>query len=163
MRCVTWGRDSHGLFDYESRQIAKRNIKSYTGGKIIRLNNDVEFISIYYLDNNPVKVYFSSHSTGQGEGHWVDYDKAEKRNGFLVIYIARNSHANYPTSGTHARIYGFANDETSSSGPNRTFTWQEMTPSYDWNNGHGIGISKGLREAPPDFSKSSTQRILYGL
>lgn len=45
MRCVTWGRDSHGLFDYESRQIAKRNIKSYTGGKIIRLNNDVEFIS----------------------------------------------------------------------------------------------------------------------
>jgi hypothetical protein len=45
MRCVTWGRDSHGLFDYESRQIAKRNIKSYTGGKIIRHNNDVEFIS----------------------------------------------------------------------------------------------------------------------
>jgi hypothetical protein len=45
MRCVTWSRDSHGLFDYESRQIAKRGIKSYTGGKIIRLNNDVEFIS----------------------------------------------------------------------------------------------------------------------
>eukprot|EP00347_Sterkiella_histriomuscorum_P023628 403333938 len=45
MRCVTWGRDSHGLFDYESRQIQKRNIKSYTGGKIIRVNNDVEFIS----------------------------------------------------------------------------------------------------------------------
>lgn len=45
MRCVTWGRDSHGLFDYESRQISKRNIKSYTGGKIIRVNNDVEFIS----------------------------------------------------------------------------------------------------------------------
>ena len=45
MRCVTWGRDSHGLFDYESRQIAKRNIKSYTGGKIIRVDNDVDFIS----------------------------------------------------------------------------------------------------------------------
>jgi len=45
MRCVTWGRDSHGLFDYESRQIAKRNIKSYTGGKIIRIDNDVDFIS----------------------------------------------------------------------------------------------------------------------
>jgi hypothetical protein len=45
MRCVTWSRDSHGLFDYESRYIAKRNIKTYTGGKIIRLNNDVEFIS----------------------------------------------------------------------------------------------------------------------
>jgi hypothetical protein len=45
MRCVTWSRDSHGLFDYESRYIAKRNIKTYTGGKIIRLNNDVEFIN----------------------------------------------------------------------------------------------------------------------
>lgn len=45
MRCVTWGRDSHGLFDYESRCIAKRNIKTYTGGKIIRLENDVEFIN----------------------------------------------------------------------------------------------------------------------
>ena len=39
MRCV------HGLFDYESRYIAKRNIKTYTGGKIIRVTNDVEFIS----------------------------------------------------------------------------------------------------------------------
>jgi hypothetical protein len=41
MRCVTWNRDSHGLFDYESRYIAKKNIKTYTGGKIIRLNNNV--------------------------------------------------------------------------------------------------------------------------
>lgn len=27
MRVVTWQRDSHGLFDYESRQIQKKNIK----------------------------------------------------------------------------------------------------------------------------------------
>ena len=46
MRCVTWSRDSHGLFDYESRYICKKNIKTSTGGKIIRLNNDVEFISL---------------------------------------------------------------------------------------------------------------------
>lgn len=45
MRCVTWSRDSHGLFDYESRYINKKNIKTSSGGKIIRLNNDVEFIS----------------------------------------------------------------------------------------------------------------------
>ncbi len=45
MRCVTWSRDSHGLFDYESRYIHKRNIKSATGGKIIRVDNDVELIS----------------------------------------------------------------------------------------------------------------------
>lgn len=28
MRCVTWSRDSHGLFDYESKNIAKKNIKT---------------------------------------------------------------------------------------------------------------------------------------
>ena len=28
MRCVTWSRDSHGLFDYESKNIAKKNIKN---------------------------------------------------------------------------------------------------------------------------------------
>ena len=37
MRCVTWSRDSHGLFDYESKNIAKKNIKTQTGGKILRV------------------------------------------------------------------------------------------------------------------------------
>lgn len=46
MRCVTWSRDSHGLFDYESKNIAKKNIKTQTGGKIVRVNDDVEFVSI---------------------------------------------------------------------------------------------------------------------
>lgn len=46
MRCVTWSRDSHGLFDYESKNIAKKNIKTQTGGKILRVSDDVEFVSI---------------------------------------------------------------------------------------------------------------------
>jgi hypothetical protein len=41
---VTWSRDSHGLFDYESRYIAKKNIRTTEGGRIIRLLNDVDFI-----------------------------------------------------------------------------------------------------------------------
>ncbi len=44
MRCVTWGKDSHGLFDYESRYINKKNIKAQATGKMIRLNNDIEFV-----------------------------------------------------------------------------------------------------------------------
>jgi hypothetical protein len=28
MRWVTWSIDSHGLFDYESKNIAKKNIKT---------------------------------------------------------------------------------------------------------------------------------------
>ena len=46
MRCVTWSRDSHGLFDYESRYISKKNIKTGDCGRIVRLNNDVEFIGM---------------------------------------------------------------------------------------------------------------------
>jgi len=44
MRCVTWTKDSHGLFDYESRYINKKNIKTQVAGKMIRLNNDIEFV-----------------------------------------------------------------------------------------------------------------------
>ena len=46
MRCVTWSRDSHGLFDYESRYISKKNIKTAQSGRIVRLNNDVEFVGM---------------------------------------------------------------------------------------------------------------------
>ena len=46
MRCVTWSRDSHGLFDYESRYINKKNIRTATDGRIVRLNNDIELIGI---------------------------------------------------------------------------------------------------------------------
>lgn len=35
-RGVTWMRDSHGLFDYESRNISKKNLKTKYVGKIIR-------------------------------------------------------------------------------------------------------------------------------
>ena len=45
MRCVTWTRDSHGLFDYESKFINKRSLKTISTGKIIRVNNDVDFVS----------------------------------------------------------------------------------------------------------------------
>ena len=46
MRCVTWSRDSHGLFDYESRFISKKNIKTAQDGRIIRINNDVDLIGM---------------------------------------------------------------------------------------------------------------------
>jgi len=45
MRCVTWSRDSHGLFDYESRYITKRNLRTTADGRIIRLDNDIEFLN----------------------------------------------------------------------------------------------------------------------
>lgn len=41
LRGVTWLRDSHGLFDYESRSINKKSMKTINQGKIIRVNNDI--------------------------------------------------------------------------------------------------------------------------
>lgn len=38
-------RDSHGLFDYESRNISKKNYKTKYTGKIIRQQNQIDFIS----------------------------------------------------------------------------------------------------------------------
>lgn len=38
-------RDSHGLFDYESRNISKKNLKTKYVGKIIRQSNTIEFVS----------------------------------------------------------------------------------------------------------------------
>lgn len=48
MRCVTWTRDSNGLFDYESKNIAKKNIKTQTGGKIIRMGDEIQLVSKSY-------------------------------------------------------------------------------------------------------------------
>lgn len=38
-------RDSHGLFDYESRNISKKNLKTKYVGKIIRQTDTIDFIS----------------------------------------------------------------------------------------------------------------------
>jgi hypothetical protein len=38
-------RDSHGLFDYESRNIGKKNYKTKFTGKIIRQANQVDFVA----------------------------------------------------------------------------------------------------------------------
>ncbi len=45
-RGVTWNRDSHGLFDYESRNINKKNIKTQSIGKLVRINDDVELVAL---------------------------------------------------------------------------------------------------------------------
>jgi hypothetical protein len=44
MKGITWQRDSHSLFDYESRNVIKKNIRVTANGKINRSTNDIEFI-----------------------------------------------------------------------------------------------------------------------
>lgn len=44
LRGVTWIRDSHGLFDYESKSINKKSLKTQNQGKIIRVDNDIDLL-----------------------------------------------------------------------------------------------------------------------
>jgi hypothetical protein len=42
MKGITWSRDSHGLFDYESRHLTKKTMKTNGPSQIIRKNNDLD-------------------------------------------------------------------------------------------------------------------------
>jgi len=42
MKGITWSRDSHGLFDYESRHLTKRTMKTNHETQIVRKVNDLE-------------------------------------------------------------------------------------------------------------------------
>lgn len=120
--------------------------------------HDIEYVSIYYQNGQPKKVYFSTHSGG--EGHWRSYVDCEVRDGFLVVYVARNSHACYPDNGNrgeHKRIYGLANDYTSTRGPNRRYPFDQMSASFDWN-GDGRRLYAGLRPPPPDTVMGASER-----
>jgi len=45
LRAVTWTRDSHGLFDYESRHVTKQELKTHTCGVLQRKSNEVSLRS----------------------------------------------------------------------------------------------------------------------
>ena len=46
MKGITWSRDSHGLFDYESRHLTKRTMKTQNPVQIIRQQNELELVPI---------------------------------------------------------------------------------------------------------------------
>jgi hypothetical protein len=45
MKGITWSRDSHGLFDYESRHLTKKTMKTNNPSLIVRKENDIEMIA----------------------------------------------------------------------------------------------------------------------
>ena len=50
MKAVTWNKDSHGLFDYESRHVRKRQLKSNTTGKLVRNGEEIQIM------NDPIQL-----------------------------------------------------------------------------------------------------------
>lgn len=69
-----------------------------------------------YIQNiiNPEYVYFSQHSSKQGEWlRWEDCDTYIHNNKLtLNVYVALGSHANYPKPKVTFRIFCFGNDNT---------------------------------------------------
>jgi hypothetical protein len=50
MRGVTWVRDSHGLFDYESKSITKKAWTTQEQARITRKDNDIRILPIKAAD-----------------------------------------------------------------------------------------------------------------
>ena len=42
MKGITWSRDSHGLFDYESRHLTKVSMKAIKPITLSRVNHNIE-------------------------------------------------------------------------------------------------------------------------
>jgi hypothetical protein len=51
MKGITWARDSHGLFDYESRHLTKKTMK--TEQEIIIMRHANELSTSSYAKNKP--------------------------------------------------------------------------------------------------------------
>jgi hypothetical protein len=58
-------------------------------------------------NNNPMGMYYSNHSGGL----WVPWWEVPKnKDGHPIVYIARESHAMFPSTGVFPRALGFGND-----------------------------------------------------
>lgn len=121
--------------------------------------HDVEFISVYYFENVPVRVFFSAH--GRGQGSWVEWEDCEFVDDQLVVYVARNSHAMYPHTGRYWRVFGFANDVCSSRG--KELRVYSFTSSFDCCFGNGVSLCAKLRPSPPGTSITPWQRFFLPL
>ncbi|CAG9321062.1 unnamed protein product [Blepharisma stoltei] len=66
MKSLTWTRDSHGLFDYESRNICKKSLKAYGPCEILRKGNEVNLYtsmnghSQYTAESKPLASLFQT-------------------------------------------------------------------------------------------------------
>jgi hypothetical protein len=110
---------------------------------------DVEAITIYYdpKTEQPRYATFSTHDLKTHKTY--PYEDLEKENGFLVVYVARGSHANYPTKGIKKRIAGLANDITDDDGEILQYRWDQMEPAIDKNFPRCCQLYKGLRPQAP--------------
>lgn len=93
MRIVTWLRDSHALFDYESRQIQKKNLKIDNSCKFLRNKDEVKTVALNQpiKEDSETKTLFSLVKEANG-GYYIDTDKTNNSNEklWLVVRAMKN-------------------------------------------------------------------------
>lgn len=124
--------------------------------------NDVESVTVLFKDGEPAHVYFHAHSYGQGV--WRTWDQCEKsKKGYLVVYVARYSHASYPSKGIFWRVFGFANDVTSDKGICKEYNeFIELSPTQNVWVGNKI-ITSGMSRSLPTSSNTPLLRFCMPL
>ena len=161
---IATGKETRGGVAYSVTTISFRYDNNYAigcGGTFFpnsTHDNDIEYISLYHLDQEARYAYFSAHSRGQGV--WVPIGDCEVNElGDLVVYVARKSHACYPRPGCYTRVFGLANDRCSRKGHTHRMAFQDLLPAYDFCYENGVTLYKGLRPAPPSESITPFQRF----
>ena len=66
MKGITWSRDSHGLFDYESRHLTKKTLKAEKPVIIIRNGNELSLLP--YNEAESFQQQMTSNNTGDFKG-----------------------------------------------------------------------------------------------
>ncbi len=52
LKTITWTRDSHGLFDYESHHITRKNVRASGNSTLSRVNNEIQIKQ----ETDPIEV-----------------------------------------------------------------------------------------------------------
>jgi hypothetical protein len=56
VHCKTWGRDSHGLFDFENNQVKINQFSLVQNGSIVRKKNNVFYIADSTSEDEKIKI-----------------------------------------------------------------------------------------------------------
>jgi hypothetical protein len=122
--------------------------------------HDVEYVMIYYrLDSPtiPVAVFFSCHHLN--EGNWCAWKDCIIRDNYLTIFVAKDSHANYPQPGVKKRARGLANDLCEdNSRYMQIIPWGKMITPHKDIDYKSCKIYVGLRPSPPAVTLTHDQR-----
>jgi hypothetical protein len=87
----------------------------------------------------PFQVTFSQHNGDQTRS----FDRVELKDKMIVVYVAKNSHANYFQQGKYNRFL-VVNDQANADGEQAGYLFSDMQPAVDWNVGGNPQMQKGV-------------------